>query len=86
MPLGITLILVVIALAVLAYYFIPRFRDWVDGKSTMIAATAVTVGGVLEASNLADIVPAGWEGRVYIGLGIIMAVLRLKTTGPVGKK
>ena len=62
------------------------FRTKVDGWKTGIFAVALAAGGVLQTSDIAEVVPVGWEGKSLILIGVIVAVLRVVTKGPLGSK
>lgn len=62
--------------------FLRKMRGW----RTMLFAILLAVGGVLEAADWASIVPKEHVGSVVLVIAVVMAVLRLVTTGPVGQK
>ena len=56
------------------------------GWKTLAASLAVAVAGVLQATDWTTIVPEDRVGPVMVGIGVLMAVLRAVTDGPMGKK
>ncbi len=56
------------------------------GWKTLIASLAIAVIGVLQATDWTTIVPPERVGPVMVGIGVVMAVLRALTDGPVGRK
>jgi len=56
------------------------------GWRTLIVSVALAVTGVLQAADWTTLVPADKVGPVMAGIGVAMAVLRLVTSGPVGRK
>jgi len=55
------------------------------GWKTLAASLAIAVMGVLQTADWTTIVPPGSVGPVMVGIGVVMAVLRALTDGPVGK-
>jgi hypothetical protein len=56
------------------------------GWKTLLASLAIAVMGVLQATDWTTIVPPDKVGPVMVGIGVLMAVLRAVTDGPIGKK
>ena len=56
------------------------------GWKTLAASLAIAVVGVLQATDWTTIVPPDKVGPVMVGIGVLMAVLRAVTNGPVGRK
>jgi hypothetical protein len=56
------------------------------GWKTLLAAIAIAVVGVLQTTDWTTIVPEDRVGPVMVGIGVLMAVLRALTDGPMGKK
>ncbi len=56
------------------------------GWKTLAASLAVAVMGVLQATDWTTIVPPSKVGPTMVGIGVLMAVLRVVTDGPVGRK
>ncbi len=56
------------------------------GWKTLLASLAIAVIGVLQATDWTTIVPEDRVGPVMVGIGVLMAVLRAVTDGPMGKK
>lgn len=56
------------------------------GWKTLAASLAIAVAGVLQAADWTTIVPPERVGPVLVGIGVVMAVLRALTDGPVGKQ
>ena len=55
------------------------------GWKTLAASLAIAVAGVLQATDWTTIVPPDKVGPVIVGIGVLMAVLRAMTDGPIGK-
>lgn len=60
----------------------PTLKGW----KTLGFAAFVSIVGFLETVNWVDVVPPEHQGPAMIGIGIVMAVLRVVTTTPVGGK
>lgn len=56
------------------------------GWKTLAASLAIAIMGVLQATDWATIVPEDRVGPVMVGIGVLMAVLRVVTDGPVGRR
>jgi hypothetical protein len=56
------------------------------GWKTLAASLAVAIAGVLQATDWTTVVPPDKVGPVMVGIGVLMAVLRAVTDGPMGKK
>ena len=56
------------------------------GWKTLAVSLAVAIVGVLQSADWTDIVPADKVGPVMVGIGVLMAALRIATDGPVGRK
>lgn len=52
----------------------------------MIFATLLSVGGVIQNFNLAQILQPQYAGWALLVIGILVAVLRMLTTTSVGEK
>ena len=55
------------------------------GWKTLAASLAIAVVSVLQATDWTTIVPPDKVGPVMVGIGVLMAVLRAVTDGPVGR-
>ena len=55
------------------------------GWKTLAASLIVAVAGVLQSTDWTTIVPPDSVGPVMVGIGVLMAVLRVLTDGPVGR-
>lgn len=55
------------------------------GWKTLAASLAIAAIGVLQATDWTTIVPPDQVGPVMVGIGVLMAVLRAVTDGPVGR-
>jgi len=55
------------------------------GWKTLAASLMVAVAGVLQSTDWTTIVPPDRVGPVMVGIGVLMAVLRVLTDGPVGR-
>lgn len=62
--------------------FIKKLKGW----KTMIFATLLSVGGVIQNFNLAQILQPQYAGWALLVIGILVAVLRMLTTTSVGEK
>jgi hypothetical protein len=60
--------------------------EFAKGWKTLGASLVVAVAGVLQATDWTTIVPSDKIGPVMVGIGVLMAVLRVLTDGPVGRK
>jgi hypothetical protein len=78
------LVVAVFFAAVAAYAFWPAFRAKVDGYKTVATAALVAALGVLQQSDLTQIVGAQNVGLWLLGIGIVMAVLRVATSKSIG--
>lgn len=56
------------------------------GYRTLLVALAIAVVGVLQGSDLIQIIPPQYVGPAFIGLAILMAVLRTLTSTAWGSK
>ena len=56
------------------------------GWKTLAASLAIAVMGVLQTTDWTTVVPADKVGPVMVGIGVLMALLRVVTSGPVGRK
>ncbi len=63
-------------------------RIWttLKGWKTMLVSLLIAVIGVLQATDWATIVRPDEVGPVMLGVGILVAVLRVVTTTPIGRK
>ena len=57
-----------------------------QGWRTLAASLAIAMIGVLQTTDWTTIVPEDRVGPVMVGIGVLMAVLRVLTNGPVGEK
>lgn len=55
------------------------------GWKTLGTSAVLMLMGLLEQVNVADIVPDRYDGIALAAVGLLMAVLRLVTSTPVGK-
>ena len=55
------------------------------GWKTLVASLAVAIVGVLQSTDWTTIVPPDRVGPVMVGIGVLMAVLRVLTDGPAGR-
>jgi hypothetical protein len=78
------LVIVLFAASVLAYVFWPAFRARINGYKTIATSAFIAALGVLQASDLTQIVDAKTAGLWLLGIGILMAVLRVISSGPAG--
>ena len=76
------LVVAVFVAAVLAYAFYAPFRARVKGYKTIATAALVAVLGVLQQADLTEIVGVKQAGLWLLGIGILMAVLRVVSNGP----
>jgi len=58
-----------------------RLKGW----RTVIVAVTLAIVGVLQTADWATIVGPRQVGPVMLGIGIVVAVLRTLTDGPVGR-
>ena len=79
------ILLIAIAAFLAAYAFYSPFRELVTGWRTMMLATATAVVGVFQSFDIGQIVPPDQVGWWLLGIGVAMAILRVVTTGPLGK-
>ena len=56
------------------------------GWRTLAVSLAISVAGVLQSTDWTTLVPEDRVGPVMVGIGVLMAVLRVVTDGPVGGK
>ena len=56
------------------------------GWKTLAASLAIAVVGVLQATDWTTIVPPDKVGPVMVGIGVLMAMLRVVTSGPMGRE
>lgn len=56
------------------------------GWRTLAASAAIAVVGVLQATDWHTLIPPDRVGPVMVGIGVVMALLRMVTDGPVGRK
>ena len=56
------------------------------GWRTLAASVAIAVVGVLQSSDWSTLIPPDRVGPVMVGIGVVMALLRMVTDGPVGRK
>jgi hypothetical protein len=76
------LIVAVFVVGLAAYAFYPPFRAKLNGFKTMATAALLAALGVLQQSDLTQLVDAKTAGLWLIGIGVVMAVLRAVTNGP----
>lgn len=67
-----------------AYFVWPAFRAKVDGYKTVVTAALLAGLGVAQQADLTAIVGAQNVGLWLLGIGIVMAVLRVATNKPIG--
>jgi len=60
----------------------------IKGWKTLAFALVMAVLGVMQTFDWTTVVPQDktWSGAVMIGIGAVIAALRMVTTTPVGKK
>jgi hypothetical protein len=56
------------------------------GWRTIGVSAAIAVIGVLQTTDWATIVPSSEVGPTMLFIGVLVAVLRLLTDGPVGRR
>jgi hypothetical protein len=56
------------------------------GWRTLLVSLAIAVVGVLQSTDWSALVPEDRVGPVMVVIGVAMAVLRILTDGPVGRK
>jgi hypothetical protein len=56
------------------------------GWRTLLVSLAIAVVGVLQSTDWSTLVPEDRVGPVMVVIGVAMAVLRILTDGPVGRK
>ncbi|MCB1500451.1 MAG: hypothetical protein KDK07_11800 [Bauldia sp.] len=56
------------------------------GWRTLAVSLAISVAGALQSTDWTTLVPEDRVGPVMVGIGVLMAVLRVVTDGPVGGK
>jgi hypothetical protein len=76
------LVLAVFIAGFLGYAFYPPFRVRVNGYKTIATAALIAVLGVLQQTDLTEIVGVKQAGLWLLGIGILMAVLRVISNGP----
>ena len=57
-----------------------------QGWKTLIFGAVVTILGGLQAADVAQFVPEHWVGVVMGFIGVVIMILRVLTTTPVGEK
>ena len=80
------IILIILAVAVVAYLVIPKFRELVKGWKTTIMGVVVSIIGFLQTFDLGKIVAPDKVGYWLLGIGILAVILRAMTTTAIGKK
>lgn len=58
----------------------------IKGWKTVLTGALFTVVGGIEAGDYTNIIPNGYEELVVAIAGVVMILLRLVTTTPVGQK
>ncbi len=63
-------------------------RTWQNAKGwrTLLVSLAIAIVGVLQSTDWRSLIPEERVGPVMMAIGVVMAVLRLATNGPVGRK
>jgi hypothetical protein len=56
------------------------------GWRTLLVSLAIAIAGVLQSTDWSTLVPEDRVGPVMVAIGVAMAVLRILTDGPVGRK
>jgi xanthine/uracil permease len=56
------------------------------GWRTLAASLAIAVAGVLQSTDWSTLIPPDKTGPVMVVIGVAMALLRMVTDGPVGRK
>lgn len=63
------------------------YKGLIKKSRTLDVAAVIAILGVIEANfSLISDQLGEYQGFVYIGISIAMALLRMKTTAPVGDK
>lgn len=57
-------------------------KRWWQSKTIWVQIVTAAVGG-LEAAQAVQVVPAGYEGHLFVTLAMLNAVLRFVTREPV---
>lgn len=53
------------------------------GWKTLVFGAIIAALGAIQATDVATVVPAGWEGLVMSGIGLVVMYLRTLTDTPV---
>ena len=56
------------------------------GWRTLLVSLAIAIVGVLQSTDWRSLIPEDRVGPVMVAIGVVMAVLRVATDGPVGRK
>src|SRR5690606_30214354 len=56
------------------------------GWRTLFLSLAVAIVGILQSTDWPTLIPESSVGPVMVVIGVTMAVLRLLTNGPIGRK
>jgi len=56
-----------------------------QGWKTIIFGALVAALGAIQATDLANVIPAEWTGIAMTAIGAIVMILRTVTSTPVGK-
>lgn len=63
------------------------YKGLIKKSRTLDTAVVIAILGIIEANfSLISDSLGEYQGFVYIGLSIVIAVLRMDTTGPIGDK
>jgi len=63
-------------------------ESWQKAKGwrTLLISLAIAIVGVLQSTDWRALIPEDRIGPVMVAIGVAMAVLRIATDGPVGRK
>ncbi|MBN9020920.1 MAG: hypothetical protein J0H08_02235 [Rhizobiales bacterium] len=56
------------------------------GWRTLLVSVLIAVVSVLQSTDWRSLIPEDRVGPVMMAIGLVMAVLRIATNGPVGRK
>ena len=65
---------------------IAEILQMTKGWRTLLASLAISAVGVLQSTDWSTLIPEDRVGPVMVAIGVAMAVLRVLTVGPVGRK
>ena len=58
----------------------------VKGWRTLLLSLAIAIVGILQSTDWPTLIPEALVGPVMMAIGVTMAVLRILTDGPIGRK